>query len=38
MSHAWIALTHLDDEGYATMVEEQQARDKALALVAGGGQ
>ena len=38
MSHAWIALTHLDNAGYEKMVAEQQARDKSAALVAGGAQ
>jgi hypothetical protein len=25
MSHAWIAVTHLDEEGYAELVEERAA-------------
>jgi hypothetical protein len=29
MSHAWIAVTHLDDETYARLVAERQARKKA---------
>jgi hypothetical protein len=29
MSHAWIAVTHLDDEGYARLVEERENRKKA---------
>jgi mono/diheme cytochrome c family protein len=29
MSHAWIAVTHLDDEAYARMVAEREARKKA---------
>jgi len=29
MSHAWIAITHLDDEGYAKLVAEREARKKA---------
>jgi hypothetical protein len=30
MSHAWIAVTHLDDEGYARIVAEREAKKKAL--------
>ena len=29
MSHAWIAVTHLDDEGYAKLVTEREAKKKA---------
>jgi mono/diheme cytochrome c family protein len=29
MSHAWIAVTHLDDEGYAKLVAERERRNKA---------
>jgi cytochrome c5 len=29
MSHAWIAVTHLDDEGYAKLVAERESRNKA---------
>jgi hypothetical protein len=29
MSHAWIAVTHLDDEGYEEMVEERGQRSSA---------
>jgi mono/diheme cytochrome c family protein len=29
MSHAWIAVTHLDDEGYAKLVAERDSRKKA---------
>lgn len=29
MSHAWIAVTHLDEEGYEKMLEERDARDSA---------
>ncbi|MEW6323137.1 MAG: cytochrome c [Acidobacteriota bacterium] len=29
MSHAWIAVTHLDDESYAQMVAERESRKKA---------
>ena len=28
MSHAWIALTHLDDEGYEKLVAEREAADE----------
>ena len=28
MSHAWIAVTHLDDDGYAQLVKEREARKK----------
>jgi hypothetical protein len=28
MSHAWIAVTHLDDEGYARLVAEREGRKK----------
>jgi hypothetical protein len=38
MSHAWIALTHLDDTGYEQMLAEQQELLKSQALVAGGAQ
>jgi mono/diheme cytochrome c family protein len=31
MSHAWIAVTHLDDEGYARLVAERENRKKAAA-------
>jgi hypothetical protein len=27
MSHAWIAITHLDDEGYETLLSEREATD-----------
>jgi mono/diheme cytochrome c family protein len=30
MSHAWIAVTHLDDEGYARLVAERESRKKTL--------
>jgi len=36
MSHAWIAVTHLDDEGYEKMVAERDARDKSTVAAAGG--
>jgi hypothetical protein len=29
MSHAWIAVTHLDDAGYARLVAEREAKKKA---------
>jgi hypothetical protein len=29
MSHAWITVTHLDDEGYAKIVAERESRLKA---------
>jgi hypothetical protein len=29
MSHAWIAVTHLDDEGYARLIAERESRKKA---------
>jgi hypothetical protein len=29
MSHAWIAVTHLDDDGYARLVAEREAKRKA---------
>jgi hypothetical protein len=29
MSHAWIAVTHLDEDGYEKMLEERDARDSA---------
>ncbi|GAB5500382.1 MAG: hypothetical protein PsegKO_26930 [Pseudohongiellaceae bacterium] len=34
MSHAWIAVTHLDDEGYEKMLAEREARDNSM--MAGG--
>jgi hypothetical protein len=36
MSHAWIAVTHLDDAGYEKMVAEQQARMNGTVASAGG--
>ena len=36
MSHAWIAVTHLDEEGYERLVAEREARVEETA--AGGGQ
>ena len=29
MSHAWIAVTHLDDEGYAEIVAERAAKQSS---------
>jgi hypothetical protein len=29
MSHAWIAVTHLDDETYARLAAERESRKKA---------
>ena len=31
MSHAWIAVTHLDEEGYEQMVSEREGRPVAMA-------
>ena len=33
MSHAWIAVTHLDDEGYAALLQEREERTVASAGV-----
>jgi hypothetical protein len=30
MSHAWIALTHLDEEGYDRLVEERKEKAKII--------
>lgn len=35
MSHAWIAVTHLDDEAYERQLAEREERDKAAALAGG---
>ncbi|MCP5356682.1 MAG: hypothetical protein H7A06_00905 [Pseudomonadales bacterium] len=35
MSHAWIAVTHLDDEGYQKLLAERQDRDQRM--VSAGG-
>lgn len=32
MSHAWIAITHLDEEGYEQMLEERRGRPLAMAV------
>ena len=28
MSHAWIAVTHLDEEGYQELLEEREANQE----------
>jgi hypothetical protein len=38
MSHAWIAVTHLDDEGYARLVAERESRKKATTTTNEGKQ
>ncbi len=38
MSHAWIAVTHLDDEGYQKLITERQARDQQTVASTGGAQ
>ncbi len=39
MSHAWIAVTHLDDEGYEQMLAERKERQqREMANSSGGGQ
>ena len=30
MSHAWIAVTHLDDEGYERLLEERENKAKVI--------
>ncbi|MEX2581676.1 MAG: cytochrome c [Gemmatimonadota bacterium] len=35
MSHAWIAVTHLDDEGFERLVAEREARNVAADRTAG---
>lgn len=35
MSHAWIAVTHLDDEGYEQMLAEREAREQRTVATAG---
>ena len=37
MSHAWLAVTHLDEEGYERLVAEREARGKAAAQGGTGG-
>jgi glutamate/tyrosine decarboxylase-like PLP-dependent enzyme len=34
MSHAWIALTHLDEEGYEELVEERKMADDEQRIAA----
>jgi hypothetical protein len=29
MSHAWIAVTHLDEEGYQELIAQRQANQRA---------
>jgi mono/diheme cytochrome c family protein len=36
MSHAWIAVTHLDEEGYEKIVTERAERDQRSMVSAGG--
>jgi len=36
MSHAWIAVTHLDDEGYEKMLAEKQEREQRTVATVGG--
>jgi hypothetical protein len=36
MSHAWIVVTHLDDEGYDKLLAEQEARDAQSLATTGG--
>jgi hypothetical protein len=31
MSHAWIAVTHLDDEGYQSLLAERSQKARAAA-------
>lgn len=38
MSHAWIAITHLDDEGYEEMLAQRQERARVLAQAGGDGE
>ena len=38
MSHAWIAVTHLDDEGYEQMLAERKERDQRSMAGRGGGE
>jgi mono/diheme cytochrome c family protein len=37
MSHAWIAVTHLDDEGYEKMLAEREERENRTVAGSGGG-
>jgi len=36
MSHAWIAVTHLDDEGYEKLLAEREERDQRSVAGSGG--
>jgi len=36
MPHAWIAVTHIDQEGYEEMVAEREAREQRTMASAGG--
>ncbi len=36
MSHAWIAVTHLDDEGYDKMLAEREEREQRTVAASGG--
>jgi hypothetical protein len=36
MSHFWIAVTHLDDEGFEKMKAEREAAEEAQKTAAGG--
>jgi mono/diheme cytochrome c family protein len=38
MSHAWIAVTHLDDEGYQKLIKERAERDQRTVSSTGAGQ
>jgi hypothetical protein len=38
MSHAWIAVTHLDDEGYQKIATERAERDQRAVAGSGAGQ
>jgi len=38
MSHAWIAVTHLDDEGYQKLIKERAERDQRSVSSTGAGQ
>jgi glutamate/tyrosine decarboxylase-like PLP-dependent enzyme len=35
MSHAWIAITHLDEEGYQRMLAEREAKPIAMNTTGG---
>ena len=38
MSHAWIAVTHLDDEGYEKMLAEREERENRTVAGSGGAE